>query len=284
MIEVLNAGVYCSIQDEGRFGFAKLGIPQSGYLDFYAARMANQLLNNDSFDAVLEVTYGQGKFKFHTATYMCITGGDFSPRLNNQLIMANKVYEVEAGAILSFGLRVDGARSYVAVRGGIQSEILFGSRSFFKGITKERLTKGDQLKILTKKQFKQAGYSRVKRIQNCDSSPVLDCFRGPEFDQLNKEQKRQLCRPFTISLDTNRVGYRLNEVLENNLKPIITSPVLPGTVQLTPSGKLMILMRDCQVTGGYPRVLQLSENAQAKLSQKVAGEVLVFKPIHHEIA
>ena len=161
--------------------------------------------------------------------------------------------------------------------------MLFGSRSFFQGITKVRLTKGDQLKILTKKQFKKAGYSRVKRIQNYDDSPELDCFLGPEFGQLNSEQEKCLFKPFTISLDSNRVGYRLNEVIENDVKPIITSAVLPGTVQLTPSGKLMILMRDCQVTGGYPRVLQLSETAQAKLSQKVTGEVLVFKPIHQVI-
>lgn len=284
MIEVLNAGVHCSVQDEGRFGFAKQGIPQAGYLDFYAARMANQLLKNERSNAVLEITYGQGKFKFHIPTYICITGGDFSPKLNGQPLVTNKVHEVEAGAVLSFGSRVNGARTYVAVQGGIQSEVLFGSRSFFQGITKLRLTKGDQLKILTKKQFKKAGYSRVKRIQNYDDSPELDCFLGPEFDQLNSEQKKCLFEPFTISLDSNRVGYRLNEVIVNDVKPIITSAVLPGTVQLTPSGKLMILMRDCQVTGGYPRVLQLSETAQAKLSQKVTGEVLVFKPIHHEIA
>ena len=84
---------------------------------------------------------------------------------------------------------------------------------------------------------------------------------------------------FIISEDNNRVGYRLKESLENNLKPILTSSVLPGTVQLTPSGKLIVLMRDCQVTGGYPRILQLSNESIDKLAQKITGDMIRFKII-----
>ena len=72
------------------------------------------------------------------------------------------------------------------------------------------------------------------------------------------------------------MGYRLEEKVDNNLEPIITSAVLPGTVQLTPSGKLIVLMRDAQVTGGYPRVLQLCEFAMIVLSQKTTGEHVQF--------
>ena len=86
-----------------------------------------------------------------------------------------------------------------------------------------------------------------------------------------------MLKSFSVSEDNNRVGYRLHEVLENELEPILTSAVLPGTVQLTPSGKLIILMRDCQVTGGYPRVLQLSDYAISRLSQKVAGDQVKFE-------
>jgi allophanate hydrolase subunit 2 len=72
------------------------------------------------------------------------------------------------------------------------------------------------------------------------------------------------------------MGYRLNEVVENDLPALLTSSVLPGTVQLTPSGTLIILMRDCQVTGGYPRILQLSDKAIHILSQKSAGQKVNF--------
>ncbi|WP_408034063.1 hypothetical protein [Tenacibaculum sp. 1_MG-2023] len=84
---------------------------------------------------------------------------------------------------------------------------------------------------------------------------------GPEVS-LNDVQKQQLEKQiFTISNDNNRMGYRLNETIDNELSSILTSAVLPRTVQLTPSGKLIILMRDCQVTGGYPRILQLTETS-----------------------
>jgi allophanate hydrolase subunit 2 len=71
----------------------------------------------------------------------------------------------------------------------------------------------------------------------------------------------------------------LEDLVENKLPSIITSPVLPGTIQLTPSGKLIILMKDCQTSGGYPRVLQLDAASMVTLSQKYTREVLKFKMI-----
>ena len=84
-------------------------------------------------------------------------------------------------------------------------------------------------------------------------------------------------KSFTISKENNRMAYQLEETLENDLKPIITSLVMPGTVQLTPSGKLIALMRDCQTTGGYPRVLQFSEKSICILSQKSTGNKVKFR-------
>ena len=75
-------------------------------------------------------------------------------------------------------------------------------------------------------------------------------------------------RKFTISNHNNRMAYQLNESFDNQLEPIITSLVMQGTVQLTPSGKIIILMRDCQTCGGYPRILQLSKKSINILSQK----------------
>ncbi|MFY0630537.1 MAG: biotin-dependent carboxyltransferase family protein [Flavobacteriaceae bacterium] len=275
MIKVLHPGIYTSVQDAGRFGFAKMGIPTAGVMDSYSAELANTLLQNTKDCAVLEITYGQGKYEFTTDTYICITGGDFSPKLNKNQISLNTVCKVEKGSVLSFGKRNYGARVYLAVQGGIQSEVHFGSRSFSLGITKARLEKGDELKIL-KQNFQEIGHARVKSQEEHFTSPILECFLGPEYDQLNKAQKQRLQEPFTISSDTNRVGYRLNESIENDLPQILTSAVLPGTVQLTPSGKLIVLMLDAQVTGGYPRVLQLSDKALSRLGQKAAGDEIYF--------
>jgi allophanate hydrolase subunit 2 len=106
---------------------------------------------------------------------------------------------------------------------------------------------------------------------------IIDVLKGPEFEMLSKTQKDALfSKPFIVSKNNNRMAYQLTETLSNNLDSIITSSVLPGTVQLTPSGKLIVLMRDCQTTGGYPRILQLKESSINVLAQKFADSEISF--------
>ena len=278
MIRVLAPGIYSSVQDQGRIGFAKLGIPISGVMDSYSARMANMLLKNKQRAAVIEIAFGGAKFEFVQDCFICITGADFSPRLNDVSIEMSTVCEVKKGNVLSFGKRKFGVRTYVAVQGGIQTEQILKSRSFFQGITSQfQLRKGDELPILKKKSFENRSLSRIKILEELFSASTLQCYPGPDFEGLNKQQKKRLFEPFTISEDNNRVGYRLHETIENNLKPILTSAVLPGTVQLTPSGTLIVLMRDAQVTGGYPRVLQLTSFSIDILAQRISGEEIQFE-------
>ena len=276
MIAILHPGIYCSVQDQGRFGHTKIGVPQAGCADAYAAKMANALLKNHEKDALIEITFGQGKFKFTSDTYICLTGGDFSPKLNGKLIKMQSVYFIKKNSVLSFGKRVYGARVYLSVQGGIQTETVYGSRSFFDGIAQQKLGKGAMLPILPIQKYVDNNFSRVRVSEKHFTTIYLPCLKGPEFFKLNQEQQRKLFTPFSISDDNNRVGYRLKESLENNLSSILTSAVLPGTVQLTPSGKCIILMQDCQVTGGYPRILQLSEIAVARVSQKISGDKIQF--------
>ena len=276
MIAILHPGIYCSVQDQGRFGHTKIGVPQAGCADTYAAKMANALLKNHEKDALIEITFGQGEFKFTSDTYICLTGGDFSPKLNGKLIKMQSVYLIKKDSVLSFGKRVYGARVYLSVQGGIQTKTVYGSRSFFDGITQQKLGKGAMLPILPIQKYADNNFSRVRVSEKHFTTIYLPCLKGPEFFKLNQEQQRKLFTPFSISDDNNRVGYRLKESLENNLSSILTSAVLPGTVQLTPSGKCIILLQDCQVTGGYPRILQLSEIAIARVSQKITGDKIQF--------
>ena len=276
MIVILHPGIYCSVQDQGRFGHTKIGVPQAGCADTYAAKMANVLLKNHEKDALIEITFGQGEFKFTSDTYICLTGGDFSPKLNGKLIKMQSVYFIKKDSVLSFGKRVYGARVYLSVQGGIQTKTVYGSRSFFDGITQQKLGKGAMLPILPIQKYADNNFSRVRVSEKHFTTIYLPCLKGPEFFKLNQEQQRKLFTPFSISDDNNRVGYRLKESLKNNLSSILTSAVLPGTVQLTPSGKCIILLQDCQVTGGYPRILQLSEIAIARVSQKITGDKIQF--------
>jgi allophanate hydrolase subunit 2 len=148
MIKVLKSGFYTTIQDKGRVGFASLGVPISGAMDSYSSDLANRILNNSLDCALLEITLGGCKLQFLSKTTMCISGGDFSPTINNQPILLNSKISIQENDILSFGKVNFGVRCYLAVKGGIQSDIKLGSRSSFKNITRNFLLKsGDYLPI-----------------------------------------------------------------------------------------------------------------------------------------
>ena len=105
----------------------------------------------------------------------------------------------------------------------------------------------------------------------------VEVYEGPEFKFFSETQKEHLRNStFSIDQNNNRMAIQLQEQLQNDLKPIITGPVVPGTVQLTPSGKLIVLMRDCQTTGGYPRILQLSDKGIRTIAQKLTNENINF--------
>ena len=109
-------------------------------------------------------------------------------------------------------------------------------------------------------------------------SNFLEVHKGPEYDMLNDKQlERLFAKEFTVSKENNRMAYQLDETIETHSRTLLTSATLPGTVQLTPAGKLIVLMKDAQTTGGYPRILQLSEEAICVLSQKKCGDNISFK-------
>lgn len=279
MIKVLSAGFYTTIQDIGREGYANIGVPVSGVMDSYTATLANTILNNSIEASVLEIMLGGCRLKFIVPTNICISGGDFSPRLNDKPVSLNRILAIEKGTILSFGKVHFGVRCYLAVQGGILTEKVLGSRSYYQGITKDFLVrKNDILPIQSVKNIQNSTRSAVKISESHFTSQTISCYKGPEYELLNAHQKKKLeITLFTVSKDTNRMGYRLKETINNDFKSMLTSAVLPGTVQLTPSGKLIVLMRDCQVTGGYPRILQLSENGMNVLAQKTTGSRFRFQ-------
>ena len=278
MIKVLHPGFFNTIQDKGRVGFAEFGVPNSGAMDSYSADLANHILNNSLENALLEITFGGCSLQFLENTIICISGADFSAMLNDTKVSLNTQVEIRKNDVLTFGKRIFGSYAYLAVTGGFQSEIKLKSRSYFQNITKEPLLKkGDLLSISSiNKEFSTSNAS-IKFSKHHFESKEIHCYKGPEFDMLTDFQQKALFeKSFTISKEINRIGYKLNEFIENNLPQILTSAVLPGTVQLTPSGKLIVLMRDCQVTGGYPRILQLSENSINQFAQKTTNDTFRF--------
>lgn len=283
MVEVLKTGFYDSIQDLGRFGYQQYGIPYSGVMDMSAALLANTLLGNDTEEAVLEITMSGPKLKFCCKTYVCLTGADISPSLNGKPINLNVVIAVSQNDILSFGRLRHGMRSYLAVLGGFKTETVYGSKSMYKGLTKQfRIAKNDILTIAESNKVSNKKHSKIKGINTYIESNIIKVYKGPEFDKLSKSNIDYLfSKLFKISKDSNRMAYQIDEKIENKLEAILTSLVMPGTIQLTPDGQLIILMRDCQTTGGYPRILQLAEKSIESISQKSLGQSIQFELINY---
>ena len=279
MINVLSAGFFTTVQDLGRMGFKDIGVPVSGAMDLFSATLANRILNNNDNDAVLEITFGGCKLQFLAPTVICISGADTSAVLNTNKIALHTAIQVQTDDVLEFGKPAYGIRSYLAVKGGFQTEVVLKSRSFYKEITASYLLqKGDMLPVAAMAIKESISFSSVKVTEEHLSAKYLEAYPGPEYEWLSQKQQEKLHRlQFTISNDNNRMGYRLKEPIDNTLATMLTSAVLPGTVQLTPSGTLIVLMRDCQVTGGYPRILQLTDDAIDKLAQKTTHHTFQFK-------
>jgi len=277
MLRLLKSGFYTSVQDKGRFGYRDRGVPVSGAMDNLAIEKANGLLENHEDDSVLEITMTGPTIEFEENTFIVLSGAPMSATLNNQPIINYKVYEIAIGDILSYGRLENGFRSYLAVKNGFKTEKILDSRSYSKAITKVTYLK-DRSAI----PYESCSHFEPKtpelKINSYFDEIVLEVAKGPEFDMLeNKQLEKIFGSDFSVAKENNRMAYQLNEKIEGHKKSMLTSATLPGTVQFTPSGRLIILMKDGQTTGGYPRILQLTDRAISILAQKKSGDTLSFR-------
>ena len=278
-ILILSEGMQTSVQDLGRKGYRSFGVPISGAMDKYSAILANKLLNNAEGLPVLEITMVGPKIMFEDHTLFVLTGADISPELNGKPIQMNQVYSVNTSDVLQFGKLNTGVRSYLGVKGGFLTEKVLGSHSFYDGITKQStVRKGNRIRIASYGEQLEVTSSKLKVKPSHFTTKKLDVTKGPEFNRLTRKQRDKLfSMKFKIDTLNNRMGYQL----KNKFPPvkngeIITSITIPGTVQLTPSGKLIVMMRDCPTTGGYARILQLTDMAINQLAQKTKDDTIKF--------
>ncbi|BAO77640.1 biotin-dependent carboxyltransferase family protein [Winogradskyella sp. PG-2] len=279
MLKVLKSGFYTSIQDKGRFGQRNYGVPVSGVMDSYSSQFANAIIGNSKEAAVIEITMTGPSLQFLKPTIIAISGANIQPQLNNVDVEMNLCISIKANDILSFGRLKTGFRAYLAVKDGFQSPLVLGSRSMYKAITIDnRIQGGDIIEYESYDVNNQSANATIKCINEIIELSTLEVYKGPEFNKLADDKQKQLLEiTFKVSKLNSRMAYQLEPIIENNLEQILTAPVLPGTLQLTPSGQLIVLMRDCQTTGGYPRVLQLTEKSINILSQKTTGSNLKIR-------
>ena len=277
MIKVIQPGLFTTIQDGGRHGFRNIGIPTSGFMDQESAFAANELVNNNKDESLIEITLTGPTLIFNCNCVISITGGDFKPLINDLSVKMYQPINVSSGDILKLNNTINGARSYIAVSGGLNLKSLFGSKSFFINISDSYyLKKGDEIKVSKTSENKILKWDKLRFNLN----RFMKVFKGPEYELLSINSKKKLFKnEFTINTN-NRMAYNLEEKLQVDIKTIISSPVLPGSIQLTPSGKIIILHRDCQTTGGYPRILQLDTNSLNNLSQLKFNDKIKFSLIN----
>jgi biotin-dependent carboxylase-like uncharacterized protein len=270
---IIHPGFYSSIQDLGRMQHRNLGVPHSGVMDQEAAAMANKLLKNPPSAAVLEMILQGAVLEFETPCRVAIVGIVDSLSVNDTQHTSDKLIEIQAGDVLKIGRVQQGAFIYLAIKGGWQSELVLDSRSMYQGITNEsRLLKGHLIPY-------HSGQSSIDPVQtvplNYNSS--ISVLPGPEYESAPDSFKALLKdNPIKLSASWNRMAYVFETGVRVELPQIKTAPVLPGTVQITPSGNLVVLMRDAQSTGGYPRIFQMEESGINRVARMKAGEEIRF--------
>ncbi|MEW7290584.1 5-oxoprolinase subunit C family protein [Aquimarina penaris] len=277
-VTIVKPGFFATVQDKGRFGFSKYGVPKSGAMDQLSFAMANLLLDNEENDACIEFAFQDLVVEFSEDTVIVITGAAMHISLNGRKKDMYRRIKVCKNDVLEFKYDKTGMYTYLGIEGGFLTPVVLKSRSFYAPITKESvLKKGDELPYMINEMHNDQ-FSNISKPLWLDNSNIVEVYTGPEYALLSQEQKSMLLSiDFTISNTVSRMAMQLVEKLPNDLPSMLTSPVLPGTIQLTPSGGLIVLMRDCQTTGGYPRVLQLNQTSINTMAQKRVGEKIQFK-------
>ena len=201
MIKVLKPGIHTTIQDLGRFGYRNQGVPVSGNMDSISAGFANALLNNNANDALLEITLSGPKLLFMDATNIVLTGAEMSPQINGVPIRNYRVYKVADGDVLSFGELISGLRSYLAVHGGLDSEFVLNSKSYYEDITSQWfLKKNDILSFKSGINEIENHESNIKNRSPFYETDTLSVYKGPDFELFStREQEEIISGSYTVS-------------------------------------------------------------------------------------
>lgn len=274
-LRVIKTGPLASIQDLGRLGYRKYGIPQSGAMDLKMMRAANQMVGNPKDHPAIEFALSGIKLEAMEESYVCVLG---SQLMVNGKITNTTTAHLTPGDLIEAKLP-DGVYAYLAIAGRIQSKEDFGSVSTytpakFGGLNGRNLQEGDEL-ISGKSNILSHNADEFKRSEEAPS--IIRIMRGPEWDLLKELPEMKM---FKIDPSSNRMGIRLiGEPLDCDYQEIASSAVVPGTIQLPSDGQPIVLMKDCQTTGGYPRIGKVVEEDLGKLAQVRFSSIIKFQMI-----
>ncbi len=291
---VTQAGFLTSVQDLGRTGFRQFGVTTSGALDPFALRIANLLVGNDEGAAGLEITVGGLQLRFGDERIVAWCGGEFDGQIGSPALPAGHVAHLQAGDELKFGRAQIGCRCWLAISGGIDVPVVLGSRSTdlranFGGFEGRTLRDGDQLSLGEFRQSETAAAAKISSwtaphdwASPASRYPNLRFLRGVDwsrFDDVTIQRFTQ--HEFSVSPDSDRMGVRLDgpELKREDETDLISEAVAPGTIQVPPSGKPILLLGDCQTIGGYPKIAHVITVDLGIAAQLRAGDRVRFSEV-----
>ena len=264
VIEVQEGGLFTTVQDLGRYGYQRYGVPVAGAVDLFALRVGNVLAGNEEGAAGLEITLAGPRLQFLADAVIAITGGDLDPRLDDEPAAMWQAVAAPRGAVLSFGKPRDGQRAYLAVAGGIDLPPVLGSRSTYTrsglgGLEGRPLQAGDRLPTSGEGPAAQPAGRKLPREQvpSYGNSHVLRVVMGPQDDAFTQEGIRTfLSAEYTATHQSDRVGYRYQgpRIQHKGGADIISDGVPFGAVQVTGDGLPIVLLADRGTTGGYTKI------------------------------
>ena len=283
-INVLKPGFQSTVQDLGRNGYSHYGISKSGAADDLSIRLGNLIVGNNENAASIEMTLVGGEFKFDIDSTIVLTGSKFAAMIDNKSIPFNEIVKISANQTLSIGQTMEGARCYLAVKGGIDVTNVFSSKtthltSKMGGIDGRALIKDDQLMI--GKSITGVGPIIYNNILDINMSKLL-IIKGIQENYISKlTWKKFLNQEYKVSNLSSRMGIRLEGEslnLENN-NEIITEGVPLGAIQLPRSGNPIVSFVEHQTTGGYPKIANVISSEMHKVGQLKPGDKFKFELI-----
>ena len=290
-IRIIRQGLLATICDGGRRGYRCLGIGPGGALDGLAFQVANFLCGNEGHEPVMELHFPAPEMVFEKDTWVSVAGADFGALLNEEKIPSWSRFFAAKGMVLRFANPILGARAYLAVCGGWQSDKWLGSAGTHLklgvgGFRGRALEKDDQVDFPER----DSPAFQIRTAFSLDypeylgmyyeAAEVIRCIRGPEYEELLSKSKMDLEeQTFTITARSDRMGLHLdgNELRTISRSEMISSAVDFGTIQLLPDGHCVVLMADHQTTGGYSRIASVIKADLPKLAQARPGEAIRFK-------
>ncbi len=290
-IEVLNPGMYSSIQDLGRMGYEKYGVPVSGSMDHYAHRLANILVGNKEDAPVLEMTMLGATLKFNQACVIAITGADMAPEMNaGQPVGMWRTVQVNPGDTLKMGGVKSGCRTYFAVAGSFALPATLGStstyvRGKFGGYEGRPLKKGDCLQVgqaADSPDALQGRFIQADLIPQYCAQMELRVTLGPQEEAFTREGIGTFfSSEYKVTSEFDRMGYRLegDKVSHETSADIISDGIVRGAIQIPGHGNPIIMLSDCQTTGGYTKIAHVITSDLWKIGQAKAGDIIRFKHV-----